>query len=132
MHSIFVKSLTFELQKWQNIFISNSTDTLQFEISLGQFIAVTEGIAKAIECLEATAANAADVYLYWLVILSHLKSALVANSLPDEVCGQIRAIVNSRYTEFFVNGPSKVHYAAFYLHPSKPIDIHSNTHTHLM
>lgn len=64
-------------------------DTLQFELKLTQFVAVGEGFARAIECLEATSTTPADVYLYWLAIVAHLKTALETNALPDHVCSEI-------------------------------------------
>lgn len=72
-------------------------------MELTQFIAVGNPPARAIECLEATSANPADVYLYWLAILAGMKDALENCYLPDEVCGQIRGILNTRWKEFFVN-----------------------------
>ncbi|KAF9470250.1 hypothetical protein BDN70DRAFT_821584, partial [Pholiota conissans] len=116
---IHLLNFVVDQQKWHNLFLSNTPETLQFELALGQFISVTEGGAKAIECLEATATNPADVFLYWLAVLAQIKSALVACCLPDDICGQIRGIVNSRYREFFVDGPTNVHLSAFYLNPSK-------------
>lgn len=95
--------------------------SLQFDIIFTQFIAVGEGIARAIECLEATATNPADVYMYWLAVLGHLKNALESCQLPNSVCAEIRSIVVSRWREFFIEGPTNVHKAAFFLNPSKII-----------
>lgn len=64
-------------QKFSDLFLSNSSETLRFKLALGEFIAVTEGINNAIECLEATATNPADVFLYWLAVLAQIKSVLV-------------------------------------------------------
>ncbi|KAF5312309.1 hypothetical protein D9619_003512 [Psilocybe cf. subviscida] len=96
----------------------NSMERLAFQMSLTQFIAVGEGIARAIECLEATSTNPADVYLYWLAVVSHMKQALLTSKLPNNVCGQIRQIIITRWQQFFVNGPTNVHKTAFYLNPS--------------
>ena len=83
-----------------------------------QFIAVGEGIAHAIGCLEANLTNPANVYLYLLAIIAKMKQTLETAYLPDEVCGQIRGIMVSRWREFFVYGPTNVHLSAFYLNPS--------------
>ena len=88
-------------------------------MQLTQFTGVGNPLARAIECLEATSANPADVYLYWLAILAGTKEALERSYLPDEVCGQIRGILNSRWKEFFVDGPTNAHLSAFYLNPGK-------------
>jgi hypothetical protein len=45
-------------------------ESLQFELNISQYIAVCEGIARAIECLEASATNPTDIYLYWLAVLA--------------------------------------------------------------
>lgn len=92
---------------------------MQFELDLIQFISVGEGIARAIECLEATATNPADVYLYWLAVLASIKSALDDSVVPDDVRGQIRGILVARWREFFVHGPTNAHLSTFYLNPSK-------------
>lgn len=64
-------------------------------------MAVGRPIANALECLEATASNPADVYLYWLAILAHMKETLKIAMLPDEVNGQIQGIMTRQFNEFF-------------------------------
>lgn len=86
---------------------------------MNQLIAVGEGSAKAIECLEALETNPADVYLFWLAVTAHMKRTLEISGLPDSVRDQVRGIVNRRWREFFDEGPSNAHRAAFYLNPSK-------------
>ncbi|KIM38034.1 hypothetical protein M413DRAFT_76363 [Hebeloma cylindrosporum] len=107
-----------DIPKYQHVFIENTQATLQFEIHITQFIATGEGIARAIECLEANSTNPADVYLYWLAVVAKMKQTLETACLPDEVCGQIRGIMVSRWREFFVYGPTNVHLSAFYLNPN--------------
>ncbi|KAF6741800.1 hypothetical protein DFP72DRAFT_228642 [Ephemerocybe angulata] len=93
-------------------------DSLTFEIQLTQFIAVGLPIARTIQCLEATSANPADVYLYNIAYVARLKEVLVTCRLPSHVCEQIRKIINRRWKGFFVTGSSNAHLAAFYLHPA--------------
>jgi hypothetical protein len=93
--------------------------TLQFELTLNQLIAVGEGLAKAIECLEATASNPADVYLLWLAVTAQIAEALTTAGLPDSVCAEIRGIINRRWRQFFIDGPTNVHLSAFYLNPGE-------------
>lgn len=105
-------------QKYNQSFLDNTQATLQFQIHLTQFVSVGEGIARAIECLEANATNPADVYLYWLAVVAKMKQTLETACLPDEVCSQIRGIMVVRWREFFIYGPTNTHLSAFYLNPS--------------
>ncbi|KAJ7713729.1 ribonuclease H-like domain-containing protein [Mycena metata] len=107
-----------EIKKYNGYFIRNSPKSLDFEMKLNQLIAVTEGMAKAIQCLEAASCNPADVYLLWLAITAHLKVALAESLLPTDVCNKIRGIVNLRWKEFFVTNPGHgIYLATFYLNP---------------
>ena len=99
------------------MFIENTPSTLHFEILLTQFIAVLDPLAKAIQCLEASNTNPADVFLYWIAIVASVKRTLETCHIPDEVCSQIRAIINARWKEFFISGPTNVHLCAFFLNP---------------
>ncbi|CAA7260791.1 unnamed protein product [Cyclocybe aegerita] len=112
-----VQAQRIEIPKANHIFL-NENARLRFEILLVQFIEVGSGIARAIECLEAESATPADVYLYWLAILASMKQALEGSFLPDDVKGEIRGIMNARWREFFVEGPTNAHLVAFYLNPS--------------
>ena len=109
------------LQKWEGLYNgkNGATAGLLFEMEVSQFVDIGHPIACAIECIEATATNPADVYLYWLAIIARLKEVLETSHLPDSVRGEIRGIVNKRWREFFVDSPTNVHLAAFYLNPSK-------------
>ncbi|KAJ7033550.1 ribonuclease H-like domain-containing protein [Mycena alexandri] len=107
-----------EIKKYNGYFIKNSPKTLDFEMKLSQLIAVTEGMAKAIQCLEAASCNPADVYLLWLAVTAHLRVALAESLLPVNVCNEIRGIVNQRWKEFFVTNPGHgIYLATFYLNP---------------
>ncbi|KAG5634248.1 hypothetical protein H0H81_002717, partial [Sphagnurus paluster] len=106
-----------QLPKYNEAFINNLPTTLQFEIQLNQFLALGMGISQAIECLEASSTNAADVYLYWLAVVAKMNRALSTCCLPDDVCAQVRSIMVSRWRAFFVTGPTNVHLCAFYLNP---------------
>ncbi|KAJ6447553.1 hypothetical protein C8R47DRAFT_999767 [Mycena vitilis] len=53
-----------------------TTGLIEIKIVLNQLISVTEGIAKAIQCLEAQSCNPADVYLLWLAVTAHIRAAL--------------------------------------------------------
>jgi len=109
------------LQKWDGVYNgkNGATAGLLFEMALSQFVDIGYPIACAIECLEAAAANPADIYLYWLAIVARMKEVLETSHLPDSVRGKIRGIINVRWCEFFVEGPTNVHLTAFYLNPGK-------------
>ncbi|KAF9530179.1 hypothetical protein CPB83DRAFT_905460 [Crepidotus variabilis] len=84
---------------------------------MGMFIAIDDPFARTIQCLEATSTNPADVYLYFTALVARLKQALETCHLPQDVSGPIPAVVNRRWMEFFVNGPSNAHRSAFYRNP---------------
>jgi hypothetical protein len=48
-----------------------------------------------------------------------VKEALVTAGLPDAVCGEIHGIINHCWRQFFIDGPTNVHLATFYLNPSE-------------
>ncbi|KAJ7629632.1 hypothetical protein DFH06DRAFT_1338051 [Mycena polygramma] len=107
-----------EIKKYNSYFVQGTPKSLDFEIKLSQVIAVTEGAAKAITCLESASCTPADVYLLWLAVTAHLRDALADSLLPQGVCDEIRGIVNQRWKEFFVTNPGHGAYeAAFYLNP---------------
>ncbi|TEB22252.1 hypothetical protein FA13DRAFT_1799116 [Coprinellus micaceus] len=106
-----------EIPNFNTYFMKDTPLTFQLEIWLTQFIAVGECFARAIICIEGTNTNPADVYFYWVAIISRLKHNLETCQLPDSVCQEIRRIVNRRWEQFFVRGPTNVHLTAFYLHP---------------
>ncbi|KAJ7496082.1 ribonuclease H-like domain-containing protein [Mycena galericulata] len=92
---------------------------IEIKMTLNQLISVTEGIARAIQCLEAQACNAADVYLVWLAVTAHVRAALRGSLIPESVCNEIRGIINHRWNEFFVTNPGhEVYLATFYLNPN--------------
>ncbi|KAJ7818920.1 ribonuclease H-like domain-containing protein [Mycena leptocephala] len=107
-----------EIKKYNDYFIRDKEKTLAFEMLLNQLISVTEGIARAIQCLEAQSCNPADVYLLWLAVTSHIRATLRTSMIPESVCNEIRGIINHRWNEFFVENPGHEAYlAAFYLNP---------------
>ncbi|KAJ7213203.1 ribonuclease H-like domain-containing protein [Mycena rebaudengoi] len=107
-----------EIKKYNDYFIDGSQKTLAFEMKLQQMVSVTEGIAKAIQCLEAASCNPADVYLLWLAVTAHIRDALADSMIPEVVCNEIRGIINYRWRQFFVENPGHDAYlATFYLNP---------------
>ncbi|KAJ7478934.1 hypothetical protein FB451DRAFT_1338656 [Mycena latifolia] len=108
-----------DIKKYGSYFIRDTPKYLDFQIKLNQLISVTEGAAKAIQCLEAASCNPADVYLLWLAVTTHIRAALASSMLPEDVCNEIRGIINHRWHEFFVTNPGHEAYlATFYLNPT--------------
>ncbi|KAJ7041752.1 ribonuclease H-like domain-containing protein [Mycena alexandri] len=107
-----------EIKKYNAYFIEDSAKTLDYQLKLNQLIAVTEGAARAIQCLEGATCNPADVFLLWLAVTAHVRAALKDSAIPEDVCNDIRGIYNARWQEFFVTNPGHDAYlAAFYLNP---------------
>ncbi|KAJ7142794.1 ribonuclease H-like domain-containing protein, partial [Mycena epipterygia] len=109
-----------EIKKYNSYFIKDTEKTLDFQMKLNQLISVTEGIAKAIQCLDAASCNPADVFLLWLAVTAHIRAARTGSMIPEAVCNEIRGIINYRWHQFFVTNPGHEAYlAAFYLNPSE-------------
>ncbi|KAJ7078626.1 ribonuclease H-like domain-containing protein, partial [Mycena crocata] len=107
-----------EIKKYNDYFIKDTPKTLDFEMKLNQLIVVTEGPAKAIQCLEAASCNVADVYLLWLALTAHIRAALRTSMIPETVCNEIWGIINHRWRQFFIRNPGHEAYqAGFYLNP---------------
>lgn len=86
-------------------------------MELRRFIKVCKPLAKAIACLESSQANPADVFIFWLAIISAVKLVIEDPSsgfTPDEAA-LIRAILNARFREVVLEGPHDCFLAAFYL-----------------
>ncbi|KAH6909669.1 ribonuclease H-like domain-containing protein [Coprinopsis sp. MPI-PUGE-AT-0042] len=109
-------TITLDAETSQHYMLGTPT-TLHFEIGLTQLISVGEPFGRAILCLESTAANPGDVFFYWIALVSRVRDALESSHLPDHVNQAIRVIINRRWREFFTDGPSNAHLAAFFLNP---------------
>lgn len=74
---------------------------------------------KTIASLESSQANLADVYLFWLAILSNLKCVLDSGDTGfiTREAGQICAVANDRFCELLTEGPNDCFILAFYLDP---------------
>lgn len=100
-------------------FRRNSRRAREFRLNLDIYIAVTEPIARSIECIEAVRSNPCDVFVFWAACVAMIREALTDEDLeiPPEVCAQIRLIVNSRWREMFKD--NDLYLTAFYLNPCK-------------
>lgn len=92
---------------------------------------------RALTCLEANDASAADIYLLWHAFLHSMKTVLEDpwQYIPQDTQDQITGILNRRHKLVFEDGhistAADVYLTATYLHPSKfyvwiiPIKVHS-------
>ena len=90
--------------------------------SLATYTAIMAPIARSIKALEGRAANAADVYIFWLAIAASLRNLFTHDEDIDKgLAEKVTAIVNRRYKEFIDDSPTDVYFTAFFLDPHKPL-----------
>lgn len=82
-----------------------------------KFIAVVGPFAKAIQCLESLNTNLADVYLYWLAIVSQLVYLFSHNQvgLSAQTMEDIRVITNKCFDQMINKSPNDVYITVFFL-----------------
>jgi hypothetical protein len=105
---------------WQGL--GHPAEAIQLELDLTKFVEVIGPFAKSIKCLESTHSTAADVYLFWLAIMSQLEELFREDKikLPNNVKEEIRAITNRRFNGMINDAPTDVYVAAFFLDPRTP------------
>jgi hypothetical protein len=85
---------------------------------LATYTSIMAPIARSIKALEGRAANAADVYIFWLAIAATLQKLFLQDKdINKEVTRKVTTIVNRRYKEFIDNSPTDIYFAAFFLDP---------------
>ncbi len=89
--------------------------------SLWQLKGILEPIAQAVKCLEASQATAADVFLYWLAVLSSFEQIMKENDelsglgIPKGVLSEIQGILNFCYQEMLEGAGKGVYMAMLFL-----------------
>ncbi|KAF8237949.1 hypothetical protein L208DRAFT_1375418 [Tricholoma matsutake] len=103
---------------------SSSAQSIELELLLMKFIAVVGPFAKAIQCLESLNTNLADVYLYWLAIVSQLVYLFSHNQvgLSAQTMEDIRVITNKCFDQMINKSPNDVYITVFFL------NLHLQTH----
>jgi len=103
------------------LFQRRSRLTTEYMNDLTVYTSVMAPIARSIKALESRAANAADVFVFWLGIAASLRSLFSEPShitgITSELAGKVTRVVNRRYKEFIDNSPTDVYFAAFFLDP---------------
>jgi len=96
---------------------------MEFEFHLAQLVNVGMPGIKALACLEAIEATAADVFIFWHAIIQAMKDILTnpKQEFPQEVQQQIFGILNSHHRQLFEDGnlSNQVYLAATYLDSSQ-------------
>ena len=111
------------LQRKKNLHQLFTTHTryLRFQLQLVQYIAIVGPLARSLWSLEASQANAADVFIFWLAIASNLKEIFSKSSeatgISRTLARQVTAIINHRYKEMIDESPSDIYFTAFFLDP---------------
>ena len=98
----------------------HSRATMKYANELACYTSIMAPVARSIKALEGRAANAADVYIFWLAIAASLRDLFSRDrDIDEELAEKVTAIVNRRYKEFIDNSPTDVYFAAFFLDPRK-------------
>jgi len=88
------------------------------ERDLGTYVTVVGPFICSLWALEASHANASDVFVFWLAIAATLEELFGKDEdktgIPASLAQRITAIFNSRWKEFFAND---VYFVAFALDP---------------
>jgi len=97
------------------------TRFLQFQLQLVQYIAIVGPLARSLWSLEASQANASDVFVFWLAVASNLKDIFSKSSdatgISQTLSRRVTAIINRRYKEMIDESPSDIYFTAFFLDP---------------
>ncbi|KAG1760356.1 hypothetical protein EDD22DRAFT_781244 [Suillus occidentalis] len=92
------------------------------EQDLGTYVTLVGPFIRSLWSLEASHANASDVFVFWLAIAATLEELFAKGEeqtgIPVSLARRITAIFNSRWKEFFSND---VYFVAFALDPRYPL-----------
>lgn len=96
-------------------------DLLLFCVVLTKTIAVLGLFAKTIQCWESQHTTCANIYLFFLAIVTQLDDLFAKNTikLEPKTIEAIRAITNKWFNEIINNLPNDPYMTAFFLDPCK-------------
>ena len=90
-------------------------------MSLQKYVDIVNPLARSLWSLESPQANVADVYIFWIAIITTLKDLFSQNKketfIGNELARKVTAIINTRYKAFIDNSPTDIYFAAFFLDP---------------
>ncbi|CEL56164.1 hypothetical protein RSOLAG1IB_11852 [Rhizoctonia solani AG-1 IB] len=93
----------------------------RFTKELRQLCTILEPFARSIKCLESIHSTLANVYLFWIAIISRIHELFKYNltingvGLPVSVMEDVTSIINGRHQEMFQKLSGPVYLAAFFL-----------------
>lgn len=98
-----------------------SVNYSKLELGLLQYTTIGEPICRSLWSLEASDANASDVFVFFTAIRASLKELFAKDpdetGIPAALANKIVNIFNDRYDEFFFH--SEIYFTAFVLDPCK-------------
>lgn len=96
-----------------------SIEYRQLELGLLQYTTIGEPICRSLWSLEASDANASDVFVFFTAIGASLKELFAKDQdetgIPVALANKVVNIFNDRYDEFFFH--SEIYFVAFALDP---------------
>ena len=115
-----------DLQGVNDLFMSRGPAFFKFQMELVRYTSIVSPLARSIWSLEASQANAADVFIFWLAIGATLKQLF---SRPESETGisiglaqKVTASINSRYKAFIDGSATDAYFTAFFLDPRMKAD----------
>lgn len=93
-----------------------------FERDLIMYTTILTPIARALKALEATDATGADVFVFWLGIISALEELFCRpeseTGILQTLIKKVTTIINQRHKEIIESSPSDMYFTTFFLHLS--------------
>ncbi|KAI0643457.1 ribonuclease H-like domain-containing protein [Trametes meyenii] len=118
------KEIKFKDKRIQALFMNRiSMEYTALEHALVQYTTVVNPLVRSLWALEASAANAADVWIFFTACAATLRqifnTGTAKTGIPEQVAEEIIEIFNERYDEFFFH--NDIYFAAFALDPRYPV-----------
>ncbi|TBU55402.1 ribonuclease H-like domain-containing protein [Dichomitus squalens] len=114
---ISLKNATFDTALLQG----GNMASMSFERDLFMYTTILTPIARSLKALESTDATAADVFVFWLGIVSTLDDLFqrpeFETGISQSLIKKVTTIINTRYKEIIDSTPTDVYFTAFFLHP---------------
>ncbi|CDO75802.1 hypothetical protein BN946_scf184934.g17 [Trametes cinnabarina] len=118
------KEVKFKHKSIQSLFTGRfNPEYTRLEHALVQYTTIVEPLIRSLWALEASSANAADVFVFFTACAASLRDLFASGQrstgISPEVAQTITNIFNDRYDEFFFH--SDIYFAAFALDPRYPV-----------
>ncbi|KAJ2983808.1 hypothetical protein NUW54_g10593 [Trametes sanguinea] len=118
------KEIKFKHKRIQGIFaVRYNIEYTRLEHALVQYTTIVEPLIRSLWALEASTANAADVFIFFTACAASLRDLFAigseATGITNSVAKAVTDIFNDRYDQFFFH--NEIYFAAFALDPRYPI-----------